>query len=317
MPTRTRVLTKFCGGLAILATLPALPTAHAAAPPTATTSPKLDASPSTFTLNLSGRSEYQFEGDLDSGDGSVSIARAGGNASIAFPVGTNSNLRFSWDSEFSWYDWSDASAFSRSASDPWDDTAEHSLGTQLFVPVNERWSWFAGAGARASFERDASFSDSLTYAVQGGARYKFNDAFSLSGGLAVRSRLEDDAAYLPIIGFDWKINEKLLLTTQRGTGLQLRYTASDAITLTLEGGYESREFRLRENAATDGGVGADRRVPVAAGVVWTLAPTVSVSAKGGLIAWSHYKLEDQDGVKISETDGDPAAFVSISVDFKF
>lgn len=295
----------------------ALPALAQNAPPKVTASPKLQTSPASFSVSLGGRGEYQFESDLDGDRGSVSIARAAANLGLGFAVGDRSRLNVTWDSEFSWYDWKDASKFSKSAKDPWDDTIQHTIGVQLVVPEGEQWAWFVGGGAQASYEREADFGDSLTYGGQGGVRYKFNDAFALSLGIAVRSRLEDNALILPIIGIDWDITDKLTLSTNRGAGLDLRYKASDAIALFLEATFNSREFRLRDDGAAKDGVGIDRSVPVAAGVVWTIAPSVSLTAKGGLVAWSKYKLEDQNGVKISETDADPAGFVSFGIDFRF
>jgi hypothetical protein len=288
-----------------------------AEPPKVTSAPKLTQSPATFSATIGGRGEYQFEADLDSGEGSVSVARAGAELGLSFAVGDRSRLNVSWDSEFSWYDWKDASAFSGSAREPWEDTQQHAIAVQLVVPTEGKWAWFVGGGALASYEQGADLGDSMTYGAQGGARYVFSDAFSLSLGVGVRTRLEDDTMVLPIIGFDWKINEKLSLGTKRGIGLELKYQASDAVALTLGSIFDSREFRLRDDGAVRDGVGADRRVPVVAGIEWAVSPTVILSAQGGLIAWSHYKLEDDSGSKVGETDADPAGFIGIGVDFRF
>ncbi len=285
--------------------------------PKVTSAPELDKSPPSFNLTLGGRGEYQFEADLDKGAGKVSVGRAGADLGLSFKVGDRSRLNVKWDSEFSWYDWKDASAFSKGSKDPWEDTQQHALAVQLVVPENDTWAWFVGGGAQASYERGADFGDSMTYGGQGGVRYAFSKDFALSLGVGVRTRLEEDAWVLPIIGIDWNINEKLTLSTERGTGLKLNYKAADNLDLWLQGMYDSREFRLSDDGAAKDGVGADRRVPVSIGVDWKVASSATITFQGGVIAWSTYKLSDDQGVKISQTDADPAAFLGLGIEFKF
>jgi hypothetical protein len=268
-----------------------------------------------FSVRLRADGEHAFTSNVDEA-GDVSITRATGELSFDFKIFDQTRMGLDWKSERSWYNFDGATGFAAGFDAPWGDTQQHEVGLSFLGRVDDNWGWFARGFVNSSFEDDADFGDSITGGGGGGAQYRFSDTFALSGGLLVVSRLEDQVAVFPLIGIDWKITDTLKLES-RGLGARLSSTLSDAATLYLQGGYETRDFRLDDEGAAPGGVGRDRRVPIFVGLDYAFEKSVTLGLRAGVYAWNEYRLEDQGGVKLSELDGDPQPFVGLSVEVVF
>ena len=134
---------------------------------------------------------------------------------------------------------------------------------------------------------------------------------TLTGGLIVRSQLEDSAFVVPIIGFDWRIDDKWSLTTNYRTsifpqpGLAIKYQACESVSLALGARYESRSFRLSDRDTPVDGVGRERRLPVELCMQWQITRHATLSATAGLVAWQRFRMDDTGGTRIAQFEADP------------
>lgn len=264
-------------------------------------------------LRLDG--QHAFRADLDD-RGDVAVTRLDGELGLDFGLTETLRLTTDWRTERSWYDFDNATGFVAGFSEPWDDVIEHELGVGLLGRIDERWSWFARGFVNSAGEDSADFGSTITGGGAGGLRYAFSETFALSFGALGRSRLEDDAIVIPIIGVNWTISEKLRFDT-RGLGARLSYQLTEPVGLFLQGGYESREFRLDDEGAAPEGVGRDARAPIAAGIAWRPNPNFALEAFGGYQVWQEFELLDGRGNRLAEIESDPAPIAGVSLEIRF
>lgn len=275
-----------------------------------------------WRISFTPAGEYSTSADLRSTTGDVSIARVGAALGLEVPVGDQSNLAFNLAWQHSWYDWDSATSLGGVAK-PWDDTDEIDFGFRFSSRIDDHWSWFAGLGANSSGEKGADFNDTLTYGGGAGVRYSFSDKLSLTGGLIVRSQLEDSAQVIPILGLDWKFAEKWTLTTEYKTsifpapGLFLKYSPCEAATIALGASYQTHVYRLSDRDAPLDGVGRERRVPVELSIAWKLSPHATITGRAGIVAWQRYRLDTSDGTLIGQNEADPSGIFGLSANFSF
>ena len=159
-----------------------------------------------------------------------------------------------------------------------------------------------------------------TFIVATGVNYGLSEHLSLGLGLLVRSRLEDNGQVLPIPSLDWQFAEKWNLSTHTGvsgTGLTLSYKPFEQLTLSLDGSYSSREYRLDDSGAAPKGVARDLRVPVTFAAAWNFSRQVAVTANVGLNAYQEYTLIDNNSNDLAKIKTKPAPFIGASVVISF
>lgn len=275
-------------------------------------------------FSLDAGASYNFKSDLDDDSGEVSVVRTGGQLNIAFPIRDRSRLVITPGFLYSGYDFEGANGIAPGFDEPWSDVWEYKLGATAYLVQNAKWSYIVGATIDSHGEQDATFEDTLTYSAIGGARYAFSDTFALTGGLVVGSRLEDSIGVLPLLAFEWLIDDHWSLNSTRGriqsdlgTGLALGYRFSDSFELRLSGSYTSYNFRLDEDGFNPDGVVSDRRVPVALTAEWKFSPHFVLELSGGAHVWQEYHVKDSDGNKLSTIETDTQPFLSLVLDVKF
>lgn len=275
-----------------------------------------------WRLSFTPGAEYSTSGDLRSTTGDVSVARAGAALALEIPVAQMSSLAFNFAWQHSWYDW-DAATSLGGVANPWDDTDELDLGVRFSSRIDDRWSWFAGLGANSSAEEGADFGDSLTYGGGAGVRWRASDTLTLTGGLLVRSQLEDSANIIPILGVDWKFAQQWSLTTEYKTsifpapGIFLKYQPCEAATLALGVSYQTHTFRLSDRDTPVNGVARERRLPVELSLAWKLSPHATLTGTAGIVAWQRYRLDTSDGTLIGQNEADPVGIFGLSANFAF
>lgn len=263
-----------------------------------------------------------FSHDLDDG-GDLSITRAGARAGVTFPVGRDNAWSLTFGAEGSWYDFSDEVDFGAGLTgEPWDDVRIYTIETSYVATVQDRWQLIGGLGIESGMEEGAEFDDSITVTGLIAANYRVSDTLSLGLGVYGGTRLEDDAFIMPIPFINWEIAEHWRLATRpstRGGRLSLSYQVCDTLSAFAFAAFESREFRLDDDASGPApeGVGRDRRIPVGLGVSWAPHAQVSVEVVAGLDAWSEYTLDDRDGNELGEDNGDAAPFLGAQLSLSF
>ena len=269
------------------------------------------------SLNLGG--VYSFGSDLSDGPGDVAVTRAFAGVAARFPVLEATQLTLGIESEYSWYDFSGATAFAPSG-EPWDDVQEIALSLGVQHRVSEQWTVTVGGTIDSSLEIGADFGDSLTYGGAIGAVYSFSEDLSLGLAVGIRSQLEDDVLVLPLPVIDWRINERWRVGSVRDfgvVGLGVTFTPSEKWSFVLSSGVQAREFRLDDEGAAPDGVGRDWRVPIALRAGYTVTPNFVVAVFGGVDVWGELTLDDRNGNEIAEDELEPAAFVGGGVTIRF
>lgn len=273
-----------------------------------------------LVIRVGGGGIYSFESDLKASQGKVEISRLAGDVGVDVPIGDRSTLSIGFTYEYSHYDFDGATGFALGFDSPWDIVYDRAISARFLTKVDDHWSWNAGFEARAAGEEGADFGDSMTYGGFGGATYTFDKSLTLGLALGGASQIEDNFEFIAIPIVRWQISDALLLSTNNSRivrGLKLSYDLSDSLALALEGGLERRRFRLDDSGPSPDGVGQDRRAPIAIGLDWKPAPKILLSGRVGAYVWSQYRLDNSEGVKLSQNDADPALFVGLEFEIEF
>lgn len=272
-----------------------------------------------MTIRLLGGGEIAFNADLDDSPGDLSVYRAAAGLEMGVPVGERARLSMLFFGERSWYDFDNATGIVPGTDDPLDEAYRLVLRPLLSWQIDQQWGVFGAASLNWAAEDGGELADAFTVTGFGGARYAFSEELSLSFGVGASTQLEDSTEFFPILGVDWKINERTRLSTTgvEGLGARLTHGFAPEWALLVQGSYENREFRLADDNALSEGVMRERRVPLGVGLSYSPTSKVSVELMGGVIAWEELRFDDRDGNEISEINADPAPFIRLMVRVQF
>jgi len=265
-------------------------------------------------FSLRGGASHAFEtSPKGRGLGDVAISRGHAGALVDVAAGGDPRTRagLSFDTEVSEYD------FSRGG-EPVDELFVHRLGTRYTTPVSGAATLFVGGGVASSFEPGAEFSESLSYRLFPAALFEAADGFEIGPGFVFRTEFEDDPFTIPIVPFRWTIDDRWRVGVLDEPRLEVEYRASETLTLSLEGGYERRLYRLDDDGLAPEGAFRDSSVPVGAGAVWRPLSPIEIRADVGLHVWRFLEfLDADDGDEIVDFEADPAAFLALEVVVRF
>ncbi len=269
-----------------------------------------------WTYSVSGHGEGMFRSDLDGGGG-VSVWRTGGDAKVGLTPAKDLRLSLEFAGEYSHFDFAGPTTLVPGDAEPWEDLQAFRLGATLGGRFDDTWGWVVGGMGRMAYESGADVGSALMGVGYGAISHRFSDSFSLTFGVGVATRLEDDARLFPVLGVEWQINEIVRLTTE-GLGLRVSAQVSEAWEVALRGGYESREWRLSETRGVlADGVARDDRVLVGGEVAWKPAAGVRVAIQGGVVVWQELEALTRNGVSVGDQEGDPGAFLGVAASFAF
>lgn len=271
-------------------------------------------------FEIRGAATFNLNADLD-GEGEASVSRLGAGATASVSVNPDVLMRLSYDVEFSFYDFDNATQLI-SDGDPVDSTYEHTLSASLAGQFSPSWGWFGGGGVKIAAETGANANDIYRPLGFGGVRYRFSDALTVGAGVGVVSRFEDSTRFLPLITVDWQINQRWRFSSGRtiiteGPTAAIYYQAREDVELFAGAVYNSREFRMDDEGPVPNGVFRDQRVPIFAGVQWDPTPNIQLVAAGGVTVYQQYEILDDGGDKVSDDESDPTGlfYVRLSASF--
>lgn len=288
-----------------------------APPPTAVgavpVGPPTDRVSASFSLG----GAYAFGTSLEDDRGDVAVSRAGVETTLFVPVFERTLFSVTLLNEWSWYDFSRGDTpVVAGVSKPFSQVTTVRLSPGVLVMLDDRWSIQGGFSADFSGETDVDVGDAATYGGFVSVRYAFSDRLSVTGGVSVRSVLEDDVRVLPVIGIDWDITDRLNLAT-RGPGVRLTYFFSRDFDVSLLASYESRDFRLDRDSAIPDGVVRDQRVTVGVQAQYAVRPWLILRAEAGVVAWGELGFDDRDGDELERLTTDPTPYVGASLTLRF
>ncbi len=272
----------------------------------------------SWSLSLTPNAQHFFSTDLRDAPGSYSLSRFGAEADIGLDLGEGWRLAIGLSGDVSVYDFDNATTIIPGAgAEPFDDIYTFRAIPRLSHRLDDKWSYTIGGILEASGESGADVGESISGGGLFSVRYRFNENFSLSGGIGAKSSLGESAFVFPLLGIEWKITEKLRFET-RGLGGALTLKVNDAWSVAFEGEYDRHEFRLDDSRATlREGVVRDTRVPIGLSVTYSPTPSIDLTLRGGIVAWQEFRVETRNGTEVSELRSDPAGFVGGGVTFRF
>ena len=218
--------------------------------------------------------------------------------------------------EHSHYRFSDFGTLLPGASEPLRDAFQVKLSPTFTYLHDDRWAFVAGVNFGAAGDPDASVPESMTVGGLLGARRQFSRNFALTLGVAGSTRLEDVVRVLPVIGVEWQIAHRWRLDTQGPSG-RLSYQINDPLQVFLRLAYETREFRLADDASIPGGVLRDQSIPVSLGIGWQASPSAKVTFQIGTLFSGSVRLRDDHRRTLVDEDVAGAPFVSLGVNVGF
>jgi|GEM_PF-2481242 len=251
-------------------------------------------------------------------NGSITVFRARAGLNLALPLEDQSVVTVGFRSEVSFYEWSKAQAFFGEQVEPFNRVHIFDLSAGYMRPIDEEWSWFAVAQARSAYQDGANIDKSLSFGALGGVNYQVNDDLRLGLGLAGTTRLEDSVWIIPIITFDWQIDDRWRIRNDTGLGATLGYDVDDQLRLLVKANYERREFRLNDTPALPRGVVRENAIPVALGVDWNSSDRkLEARVFAGVIAWQEYRFYNRSGNRVLTSQADLTPFLRFEIGYNF
>lgn len=268
-------------------------------------------------INLSG--DYAFNANVDGG-GDVSVARSLASLWVSHDFTASVRGSLLIESEFSWYDFSDATGVIAGTGKPFSQLLLTDINPGVSCKVNDQWTAVSGLLFRFAGENEVDVGDAFTWGGYVAGRYSPGKNFSITLGVRANSRLEEDWRILPAIAMDWNVSEKVkvqFIPAVGGEGFRVTSTLNDKWSFLIDGEYESREFRLNDEAPLASGIVRDWRFTIGAGVVWKPCDKVRIMARAGAVAWQEFRIDDRNGDQQSEVNTDPAPYIYLGGTINF
>lgn len=275
--------------------------------------PPNDYSVSGFKYGFSTNFENTFDTEMDDG-GEFSFYRFAIEGSMGRPITPKTSIDVGIDYSYASFDFSGSEGFP--ALDPWDDINRVGLGATIRHSLNNKWTFLVSPEINFSGEAGAEIGDSLTYRGIAGFTYNINRNLFVGTGIIATTRIEDDFIAFPGAILNWRINEKLILSsiisnvrTELGPRLTLNYFANRKWSGSLSIGYEFRRFRLDDEGVAPDGVGDIKLMPVWVSAGYKLTDYARAEIYTGTAFFGEMELEDRNGDRIEKDDFDPLIFV--------
>ena len=270
-----------------------------------------------FEAGLTG--DYAFRSDVDGG-GDVASSRVMSSLWLAHSFSPDLRATLLVTTEFSWYDFKNATGLIAGTGKPFSQLVETDITPGLSYKLNDTWTALGGVYFRFAAENGADTGDSFTVGGYAGARYRASDDLSITMGVRISERIEEDTLILPAFALDWNVSPTVRVQVTPavgGTGVKVTSTINEHWAFLIDGEYQTREFRLNDDAALPEGVVRDSRVTVGLGVLWKPCDTVEITARAGMVAWQEFRIDNSSGDQQSEVNTDPTPYVYLGGSIHF
>jgi hypothetical protein len=246
----------------------------------------------------------------DFGDADVSWVRTTGRVSLQGPVSDRWGVGFSFMAELLASDVDDEPTFLAAAAGttggPLRDLFESTLSLGARRRIGERFALGANAYLSAKLEPGAELGDSLKGGTILTLGYRPSDAFNLSAGVKLGTRLDRSGAFAwPVLRLEWQATPRLELAIQNAD-LRLAYALWDRVELLLFGGAHTDRYRLeRRNAgplSAEAGTIGVRGATVGIGFRWTATDHLRIVGTAGLAVWQRLLVNDSSDDRIATRD---------------
>ena len=250
--------------------------------------------------------DTDFKGDSDN---AVSIQTASVDLQYVQPVGRSSSLIFGLSTGRTEYDFDQEM--------PWEKVNDLGATVIYTHELGGKWSLLGMGLVRSSYSTEADIEDGFTWGALLGAKYQKSETFSYTMGLAYITRLEDSDLLVPIVGFEWQINDRLYLDGMMGLSLKYDITGEGNSVFEFGLDYSMEDFRLQKDV-----VDATQAAVQPNGFGCVLSYTQRFSDNLSLILKVRGLAEQEfktmlDGHKVSSFKTDPTLLYGVGINLTF
>ena len=206
---------------------------------------------------------------------------------------------------------------------PWSNINTTHVDAALQWQASQRLQIFGGGQARWAAEAGGDLGDGFEGGGAFGAAWAFSRSLVIGGGLGVRTQLEDDVLFYPVVVAEWQISDRLSLSTRLTTGwanqsgAELVYALDDTIDVGLSAVFDYQRFRLSDDAPAAGGVGVTEALPVTVFLSCNLSERFSLTAFAGATVYGRLKTVDAGGNDTWASDQDAAPVLGLQGTIRF
>lgn len=270
-----------------------------------------------WTVRVNTNAEHMFNTDIDGG-GQFNITRLGINHDGTFQA--TQRLRITFSGSYNYYNYDFSGSQGLAGLRPWRNINISNNSMRVSYAVTQNWGVFAMPIISYGAESNAPFWDSFTIGGMAGVSYRFGEKLVIGIGGFVGSRLEDSVIGYPIGFFDWKITERLRLSTLAsgarndfGPKAELSYDVGGGFKIASSVGFEFNRFRLDKEGNFPRGIGDFKALPVMGRASYDVNKYLTLNGYGGVLFSGSLELEDNNGKRIQKEDYDPAPFLGASI----
>ncbi|MEM1155818.1 MAG: hypothetical protein AAGI44_16905, partial [Pseudomonadota bacterium] len=231
-----------------------------------------------WVWGVAGGALHQSGSDLQDSEGSVSVSRYFTEVSLGYATDRRNSVSLSLGAGESQYDFSSDSF---GGFDPWDDVRDYRVSLPIRFAPTDRTNVFVIPSVRSYGEEGASLNDGRTEGVLAAAGWTLSDSLTLGPGFGWFTELGGGDNFFPILLIDWKITDKLRLSTgrgfaaSRGPGFTLDYAASKNWSAGFTARYEEIRFVLDSTGTNPEAYVEDSSVPLLFTVQYSPWPMTS------------------------------------------
>jgi hypothetical protein len=262
---------------------------------------------------------YLASADIDDG-GTYESRVLALNIGAMHPVSARTTVGIAFNYTYYENRFSDTNAFS--VAKPWDNVERMGLSVPVFIRSNTGWVYFLTPSVDFIHERDADWSDSLTYgAVLSASRY-FGPKKRIGFGLGLFQQLEEVKVF-PFPAVDWQLTDTLRVKNPLPAGptgpagLEINYRVNTNWELGIGSAYRRIRFRLTDNGPFPGGIGEENGVIVFLHAATQFGGDMSLDLYGGALLNGELHVEDSRGHNIARHDFDTAPLLGATLRIQF
>jgi|GEM_PF-6473573 len=224
-----------------------------------------------------------------------------------------------FSNEFAYYDFDEAFRLDPVDGSPFGSFSRQNIDLTVAHAISERWRVLGLAGAGFARERTADVGDSVVWRVGIGTSYYVTRNISLGVSLLAQSQLEGNVEILPLPQIDatFEFDEHWRLNLATLGGATLSYQATEELAFELKAGYDERQYRLDDSDFAPDGVFQDKSIDLRLGVNWKPIDGLEVNAGVGSQLWRRFKIQDEDGNRLSRVETDPTIMLYAGVSYSF
>lgn len=270
---------------------------------------------------------HQFEADVENSGTSIARDNAFVGFGQRFALGEKTALMAVVNYTLHGYDLSDSSQATPSFYN-WNRVHRGVVGAIVGHDVDAKWRLIGGALVRSWGETGAEFGDTLTGGFVGGFDYHPSDDLSLGLLVGAFNKLGGGVGILPLptlkwrFAPDWRLHVGMVQVADPGLGAQIDHQLTPELSVAAGFAYQNRQFRLADrtrvtataghpNRTDDGGIGAERELPVFVSLRFRPIPAAEIDVFGGVALRGNLRVEDEDGDRIADDDYEAAGMLGL------